>query len=134
MSKPKTDERIKVKCHCGAQLMAPRKAKGKRVKCPRCRKALTVPEPGSTVDQLLYALGDEEYNKPALEVQPESPQPEITERGTKLCPNCKGELKQEAVFCTYCGSHLDLESAIEAVNSRNQSRLKKFLTRILKRK
>ena len=38
--------------------------------CPRCNKVITVPDPGSTIDRMIYALGDDEYNKPALEEQP----------------------------------------------------------------
>ncbi len=51
-------KRIKVTCNCGASLMAPKKAVGKKVKCPRCNKLFTVPDPGSTVDRMIYALGD----------------------------------------------------------------------------
>ena len=74
-------ERIDVNCSCGASLKAPKKAVGKRVKCPRCNQILTVHDPGSPLDRALCALGDEEYNKPALEEQPPAPEPVKTEEG-----------------------------------------------------
>ena len=68
-------ERIDVTCSCGAKLKAPRKAGGKRVKCPRCHKVLSVSGPDSSLDRALCALGDEEYNTPKLEQQPPPPEP-----------------------------------------------------------
>jgi uncharacterized paraquat-inducible protein A len=100
-------ERIDVTCSCGASLKAPRKAVGKRVKCPRCHKVLRVRSPDSSLDRALCALGDEEYNTPKLETQPPPPEPVRTEKG-KLCPMCNGEMPLDAAFCIKCGYHLEL--------------------------
>lgn len=127
----KTD-RIKVTCNCGASLMAPRKAVGKRLKCPRCAKVITVPDPGSTVDRLIYALRDEEYNKPALEQQPLPPEPQTTAKG-KLCPRCNAEMGREAIFCIKCGFHLTHGSSLAAANAAQAGGLKAFFQRLFKR-
>lgn len=111
----KANDRLKVECSCGAKLMAPKKAVGRRVKCPRCKRILTVPDPGSTADRMIYRLADEEYNKPAMEEQPPPPEPTRTERGTKLCPNCNGEMAGDAVFCIKCGFHLERGVAVTVV-------------------
>lgn len=107
MAGKSTETKLKVTCTCGASLMAPKKAVGKKVRCPRCSKILTVPDPGSTVDRMLYALADEEYNRPAAEDQPKGIEPVVTEKGTKLCPQCQQEMPKDAVFCVRCGFHLE---------------------------
>ncbi len=127
----KKTERIKVTCNCGASLMAPKKAVGKKVKCPRCSKVFTVPDPGSTVDRMIYALSDDEYNKPPLEEQPPPPTPVETETG-KLCPNCDTEMKKEATFCVRCGYHLDPSAALQA--AAGGGGFGAFFTRLFKRK
>ncbi len=127
----KSSDRIKITCNCGASLMAPKKAVGRKVKCPRCYKVFTVPDPGSTVDRMIYALSDDQYNKPPLEEQPEPPAPKETEHG-KLCPNCNSEMTKDAALCIRCGFHLDRGAAIAAasVGARGGG----FFSRLFKRK
>ena len=38
---------IKVACQCGQQFVAKDELAGKRVKCPKCGTALTIPQPGA---------------------------------------------------------------------------------------
>ncbi len=133
MASQKKSDRVKVTCNCGASLMAPKKAVGKKVKCPRCNKVFTVPDPGSTVDRMIYALSDDEYNKPPLEEQPPPPQPKETEKG-KLCPNCNAEMAKEAAFCVKCGYHLDREAAIAAAGSTGGRGIAGFFSRLFRRK
>jgi hypothetical protein len=109
----KNDERIKVSCDCGAKLMAPRKAVGKKVRCPTCSRILLVPDPGSSVDRMLHALGNEEINTQALEEQPPPPEPEQTNKG-KLCPRCNIEMGRQAVLCIRCGFHIERGVAVTA--------------------
>ena len=125
-------ERIEVTCNCGATLTAPKKAIGKKVKCPRCNKAFTVPNPGSSVDRMIYALSDDQYNKPALEEQPEPLPPQETEKG-KLCPNCNAEMSRAAVFCVKCGFHIE-HGATTGASSRTPSGIAGFFARLFKRK
>ena len=115
--------------------MAPKKAVGRKVKCPRCDKVFTVPDPGSTVDRMIYALSDDQYNKPALEEQPEPPAPKETEHG-KLCPNCNSEMKKDAALCIRCGFHLDRGAAIAAagVDAHGGGGVGGFISRLFKRK
>ncbi len=127
----KKSRRVKVTCGCGASLMAPKKAIGKKVKCPRCGKIITVTDPGSTVDRLIYALSDEQYNKPALEEQPPPLEAQKTEKG-QLCPRCDAEMSMEAVFCVRCGHHLDRNAALEAASEGGG--LGAFFSRLFKRK
>ncbi|MCG3138218.1 MAG: hypothetical protein HJJLKODD_02079 [Phycisphaerae bacterium] len=122
-------DKVKVKCGCGAVLMAPKKAIGKKVKCPKCKKVLTVPDPGSTVDRMIYSLGDEEYNRPPLEEQPPPPPPVVTPHGTKLCPRCNAELAAVAVFCVKCGYHLETGLAVGGATKRES-----FFSKIFKKK
>ena len=130
----KSSERIKITCNCGASLMAPKKAVGRKVKCPRCDKVFTVPDPGSTVDRMIYALSDDQYNKPALEEQPEPPAPKETEKG-KLCPNCNSEMKKDAALCIRCGFHLDRGAAIAAASvGTHGGGVGGFFSRLFKRK
>ncbi len=129
-STKKSSDRIKITCNCGASLMAPKKAVGKKVKCPRCEKVITVPDPGSTVDRMIYALSDDQYNKPALEEQPEPPAPKETETG-KLCPNCNSEMTKDAALCIRCGFHLDRGAAIAAASVGGGGG---FFSRLFKRK
>ena len=126
----KSSERIKITCNCGASLMAPKKAVGRKVKCPRCDKVFTVPDPGSTVDRMIYALSDDQYNKPRLEEQPEPPAPKETEKG-KLCPNCNSEMTRDAALCIRCGFHLDRGAAIAAASVNAHGG---FFSRLFKRK
>lgn len=127
----KKSSRVKVTCGCGASLMAPKKAIGKKVKCPRCSKVITVTKPGSTVDRMIYALSDDQYNKPPLEEQPPPPEPQQTEKG-QLCPRCNAEMSREAVFCVRCGHHLDRSAALEAASESRG--IGAFLSRLFKRK
>ena len=130
----KSSERIKITCNCGASLMAPKKAVGRKVKCPRCDKVFTVPDPGSTVDRMIYALSDDQYNKPPLEEQPEPPAPKETEHG-KLCPNCNSEMKKDAALCIRCGFHLDRGAAIAAASvDAHGGGVGGFFSRLFKRK
>lgn len=133
MATKEKKDRIKVTCSCGASLMAPKKAIGKRVKCPRCSKVFTVPDPGSTVDRMIYALSDDEYNKPALEEQPPPPEAQETETG-KLCPQCTSEMKKEAVFCIKCGYHLEHGAAQAGVASAHATGIKGLFSRLFNRK
>ena len=127
----KKSSRVKVTCGCGASLMAPKKAIGKKVKCPRCSKVITVTNPGSTVDRMIYALSDDQYNKPALEEQPPPPEAQQTEKG-QLCPRCNAEMGKEAVFCVRCGHHLDRAAALEAASP--SSGIGALFSRLFKRK
>ena len=128
-SRDENSQRIKVTCSCQAQLLAPRKSVGKRVKCPKCSKILMVPDPGSTLDRMIYSLADEEYNNPPLEQQPPPPQPVATEKG-KLCPKCNGEMTADAVFCVKCGFHLESGAAVSGPTESCGN----FFTRLFKRK
>lgn len=128
----KTDQ-VQVTCNCGASLMAPRKAVGKRLKCPKCGKVITVPDPGSTVDRMIYALRDEEYNRPPLEQQPVPPEPQLTAKG-KLCPRCNVEMAISAVFCIKCGFHLTQGSSLAAVSAASPGGVKAFFSRLFGRK
>jgi hypothetical protein len=51
---------ISVFCQCGAKLNAPDSAAGKRVKCPKCGAALTVPAPVAD-----FEMVDDEDDRPA---------------------------------------------------------------------
>ncbi len=112
--------------------MAPKKAVGKRVRCPHCNKVITVPDPGSTVDRMLYSLLDDEYNKPALEEQPPPQAAKQTAAG-KLCPKCSQEIAKEAVFCIKCGFHLEKGGTIATATGPGEGQLRSALRALVRK-
>src|SRR5215831_11304952 len=47
---PVAEEKIRVKCACGAAIAAPSRLAGKRVKCPKCGQPVALPAPEPAID------------------------------------------------------------------------------------
>ncbi len=61
---PDSAERIRVACSCGALLRVPKTAQGKRVKCPKCAAAVTVPANSATSGERITRPAAAKLRKP----------------------------------------------------------------------
>lgn len=102
---------IKVQCtNCNAGFKAKDELAGRRVKCPKCKHAISIPKPapkpqsvGAGYNPLLDLLEDEDVRS--------------VSRGP-VCDNCGVEIVPGSVICIDCGYNLEtgdqLETEIEA--------------------
>ncbi len=104
---------IKVDCACGHSLSAPARFAGQQVRCPACKKPVSVPGGKKTsvpavagmsrqteeVDHAIGSLLDEVgYQKAAA---------------AHRCPNCKEDLLPDAILCIHCGYNLETGRQIQ---------------------
>lgn len=96
---------IKVNCpSCSASFKAKDELAGRRVKCPKCKQAITIPKPNLTpqvaggYNPLLDLLEDEDVRAVA--------------RGP-VCGNCGMEVTPGSVICIDCGFNLETGSQLE---------------------
>ncbi len=94
---------IRVACQCGAAFQAKDALAGKRVKCPKCGRALDIPKP--QVAKAPAPLAD------LLE------DAHVEEAVIPRCPECKAELKTGAVLCVVCGYDLKLGKKLKTHTS-----------------
>ena len=85
---------------------------GKRVKCPQCGGAITIPaaEPAASPGSMSSLLDEESV--PATPAP--KPKPKPAPSGPRKCPACSAELTAGAVLCVNCGHDLRTGKAVEA--------------------
>ena len=67
------EDHIQVKCdHCNHIIKAPRKAAGKRGKCPHCQNSVYVPTPEDELDEIPLAPVDESADERARRLEREA--------------------------------------------------------------
>lgn len=111
---------IKFRCTgCQKKIGVPEKFAGKRVKCPSCGTALTVPEPEPVLaEPPSGGLNPMELDESALDdlmpkasdpvvAQPEpTAKPRVAPGGGQTCPSCGAICSSQAVLCIQCGTSL----------------------------
>lgn len=91
---------IKVQCNsCGAGFKAKDELAGRRVKCPKCKQALTIPQPAQP-----QAVGAAAHN-PLLDLLDQEDVRSVA-RGP-VCDNCGVEVQPGTVICIECGFNLE---------------------------
>ncbi len=66
-------DHIRVTCeHCNHVIKAPRKAAGRRGKCPHCHNSVYIPTPESELDEIPLALEDEQAHSAAQQLEKEA--------------------------------------------------------------
>jgi len=105
---------IKVSCQCGQQFAAKDEFAGKVVKCPKCKRPLTIgatsgakqaPAPAgapSAVAALLDEVGFHVHK-------------DKEEEAVQRCPACDAKISDHAVLCVYCGFHLESGKFVKGV-------------------
>jgi len=92
--------KIAVKCDCGKSFSAKPELAGKKVKCPGCGKPILIkaaaakrsaPKAEPTLDDLFDEVGFATGDGPG-----------------KRCPECRAEMKPEAIICIDCGYNENL--------------------------
>lgn len=100
---------ISVTCKgCGKTLKAKDTLAGKKVKCPGCSTALTIPAPEAEVlDAEAYeAPADDEFgNMPDEYDMPAAD--DAAETGRRPCPACAESIPVKAAKCRFCGEVFD---------------------------
>jgi RsiW-degrading membrane proteinase PrsW (M82 family) len=76
---PVAEERIRVKCACGAAIAAPARLAGKRVKCPKCAQPVLIPAPEPEID---FAAASE----PVPDAAPLPPSPRAGAKRRETAP------------------------------------------------
>ena len=88
---------IKLECKCSYTLTLPDRLAGQKIRCKRCAKVLTVPQPRMQIpatneDSFAGAMVSDE----ALRV-----------RGMRACPGCKKPYPPSVQICVGCGLNID---------------------------
>jgi membrane associated rhomboid family serine protease len=110
---------IKLSCACGKRIAVPAAFAGKRVRCPKCRAALHVPQadtvappPEEDDGYILKLAGGDAVKRPQSPVREELAAL-ASIAGTKTCPACQQSLPASARICVPCGIDLKTGRAIE---------------------
>ena len=99
--------KLKVRCPCGAKMLLPAEAAGRKAKCPKCAKVFRVPAAPSGAaqakppeagggDSLLDELAEMEQSAQAL-TTPDSAS------ALEACPQCGAGIPSRAALCVSCG-------------------------------
>ncbi len=111
---------IEFTCRCQARIKVKDEYAGRRVKCPKCGEALTVPrqEPIPTAKAIRLPVA-------ACVVAPEqaypvAPEPPPVTRAN-VCPSCNADLPAQAVMCIQCGYHLLQKKHLTAVRDADDT-------------
>jgi len=110
---------ISVKCTCGAGFKAQDHLAGKRVKCPKCANAITIP--AAKPDVANPPAGTQANANPLMDL--------LDEAGVKAtstgptCPACNSEMDPSAVICVSCGYNMAtgeyLETYVEVEDKKS---------------
>lgn len=126
---------LKIKCDCGQVLSVPETAAGKKVKCPKCQKAVDVPASSAApsaqaTSKAAAAVAPATTKAAAPAASPvktsKSPAPAATanmeqffdEAGLKkksgpVCPKCGASVTKLAALCVKCGFNLQSGEQIQ---------------------
>ena len=100
---------------CNKKFKANDKLAGKRVKCPQCGGAITIPAtPPAESPGSMAGLLDEE-SVPAKPVAKPKPKPTQQPKAAAVgkCPSCSAEIAMGAVLCVNCGLDLRTGKPVE---------------------
>ena len=98
---------IKVACSCGQNLAAPDTLAGKKAKCPKCGRLITIPSPstgetGQSFNDLLDEVG-------------------MTASRTGVrCPSCSADMPRDAALCVQCGYDVQKGQHIQTDTEDNE--------------
>ena len=103
---------IKFKCTCGHVLSVPDNFAGKSGKCPKCQKALKVPQPSAGKTQAAAkpaAGGGPVAARPATGGKLDSLFDDVglVQKAGPICSSCGADIKPGTVVCTSCGFNLE---------------------------
>lgn len=120
-------ERITVRCPCSAKLKVPATAAGRKIRCPKCKEAFTVPAmpaPKETVEPAAEPAADPSDGLSVMEqlVQQErtattKSAPEPAQMKTS-CPGCGAAIPGNAALCVQCGYNLQTGKQTKEANLR----------------
>ena len=93
--------KLKVRCPCGARMLLPADAAGRKARCPKCAKVFQVPAQAKPTeveggDSLLDELAQMEQSAQAV-VTPNSAS------NVDACPQCGAGIPARAALCVSCG-------------------------------
>lgn len=120
-------DRITARCPCGAKLKIPAAAAGRKVRCPKCKEVLTVPDlaaVGETIEpaaepadspaeslSVFQELVDQERTA-AANSSPDVPRMQVA------CPGCGAAIPGNAALCVQCGYNLETGKQTKAASVR----------------
>jgi Zn finger protein HypA/HybF involved in hydrogenase expression len=96
--------KVRVACSCGNSLAVPVQYRGKRVKCPKCAQAVSVPN-GNAQKAVAGATRRETVSSPMADLLNEVGFDKS--RSELSCPNCKTEFEPDTVLCVSCGFNIE---------------------------
>ncbi len=103
---------IKVKCgKCDAGFKAKDSLAGRRVKCPKCKEPLKIPEPKKATKTVAASPAPVASHNPLLDLLDEQ-NVRSAVRGP-MCENCAGELEPGAIICMECGFNQETGGQLE---------------------
>ena len=93
--------KLTVRCSCGAKMLLPAEAAGRKARCPKCAKVFRVPAQAKPPEvnggnSLLDELAQMEQSAQALA-------PPNSASGTEACPQCGAGIPARAALCVSCG-------------------------------